>query len=73
MADMIKIRSTTDSTVSLFDSMLPFRKTWNRRGAVVPVEKEKAVQLYYNSGLEKALRVGLLAIDDKDFLYEVGF
>ena len=73
MADMIKIRSTTDSTVSLFDSMLPFRKAWNKRGAVVPVDREKAVQLYYNSGLENALRAGLLAIDDKEFLYEVGF
>lgn len=73
MADMIKIRSTTDSTVSLYDSMMPFRKAWNKRGAIVPVEREKAIQLYYNSGLEKALRAGLLAIDDKEFLYEVGF
>ena len=73
MADMIKIRSTTDSTVSLYDSMMPFRKAWNKRGAIVPVEREKAAQLYYNSGLEKALRAGILAIDDKDFLYEVGF
>ena len=73
MADMIKIRSATDATVSLFNSMLPIRKVWNKRGAIVPIEREKAIQLYYNSSLEKALRAGTLVIDDKEFLYEVGF
>ena len=73
MADMIKIRSATDATVSLYNSMLPIRKVWNKRGAIVPIEREKAIQLYYNSSLEKALRAGTLVIDDKDFLYEVGF
>ena len=73
MADMIKIRSATDSTVSLFNSMIPIRKVWSKRGAIVPIEKDKAIQLYYNSSLERALRAGILVIDDKDFLYEVGF
>ena len=72
MADMIKIRSTTDSMVSLYDPMVPFRKSWNKRGAIVPVEREKAVQMYYNGYLERAIRSGLLAVDDKAFLYEVG-
>ena len=73
MADMIKIRSATDSTVSLFNSMIPIRKVWSKRGAIVPIEKDKAIQLYYNSSLERALRAGILVIDDKEFLYEVGF
>ena len=73
MADMIKIRSATDATVSLYNSMLPIRKVWSKRGAIVPIEKDKAIQLYYNSSLENALRAGTLVIDDKDFLYEVGF
>ena len=73
MADIIKIRSTTDATVSLYNSLIPIRKVWAKRGAVVPIEKDKAIQLYYNSSLENALRNGLLAIDDKEFLYEVGF
>lgn len=73
MADIIKIRSTTDSTVSLYNSLIPIRKVWTKRGAIVPIERDKAVQLYYNSSLENALRNGLLAIDDKEFLYEVGF
>ena len=72
MADMIKIRSTTDSMVSLYDPMVPFRKMWPKRGAIVPVEREKAIQMYYNGHLERAILAGLLAIDDKNFLCEVG-
>ena len=72
MADMVKVRSTTDMTVSLFDPSIPLRKTWEKRGAIVPIEREKLIQAFYSSNLEKAMRAGMLAIDDKDFLYEVG-
>ena len=41
MADMIKIRSATDATVSLYNSMLPIRKVWNKRGAIVPIEERR--------------------------------
>ena len=72
MADMVKVRSTTDMTVSLFDPSIPLRKTWEKRGSIVPIEREKLIQAFYSSNLENALRTGLLAIDDKEFLYEVG-
>ena len=73
MADMIKVKSATGTTVSLFYPTSPFRKTWEKRGAVVPIERDKLIQLYYNSSLESALRNGTLIIEDKDFLYEVGY
>lgn len=73
MADMVKIRSTTDSTVSLYDPTIPVRKVFEKRGAVAVVEKDKLMQMYFNSSLEGALRKGILVIDDKDFLYEVGY
>ena len=73
MADMIKIRSTTDTSVSLYDPTIPVRKSFEKKGAVAMVEKDKLIQLYFNSDLETALRAGLLAIDDKDFLVEVGY
>ena len=72
MADMVKVRSTTDVTISLFDPTIPLRKSWVKRGAIVPIEREKLIQAFYSSDLESALRAGLLAIDDKKFLYEVG-
>ena len=72
MADMVKVRSATDVTVSLYDPTIPLRKSWEKRGAVIPIEREKLVQAFYNSSLEDCLRNGTLVIDDKSFLYEVG-
>lgn len=73
MADMVKIRSATDMAVSLFDPTIPVRKTLEKRNATVFIEREKLIQLYYNSQLETALREGILVIEDKNFLYEVGY
>ena len=73
MADMVKVRSATDVTVSLFDPTIPLRKTWEKRGAIIPIEREKLIQAFYNSSLEACLRNGTLVIDDKEFLYEIGF
>ena len=73
MADMIKIRSTTDTTISLYDPTIPVRKTFEKKGAVAIIEKDKLIQMYFNSDLEAAMRAGLLIIEDKDFLYEVGY
>jgi methylenetetrahydrofolate dehydrogenase (NADP+)/methenyltetrahydrofolate cyclohydrolase len=73
MADMVKVRSATDVTVSLFDPTIPLRKTWEKRGAIIPIEREKLIQAYYNSSLDACLRNGTLVIDDKQFLYEIGF
>ena len=72
MADMVKVRSATDVTVSLFDPTIPLRKTWEKRGAIIPIERDKLIQAFYNSSLENCLRNGTLVIDDKSFLYEVG-
>lgn len=73
MADMIKITSNTDTTVSLYDPMIPVRKSFNKKGAVAMIEKDKLIQLYYTSDLEAAMRAGLLVITDRDFLIEVGY
>lgn len=73
MIEMIKIRSATDSTVSLYDPTIPLRKVFEKRGAIAIVEKDKLIQAYFNSSLETALRSGQLIIDDKNFLYEVGY
>ena len=73
MADMIKIRSITDTSVSLYDPTIPVRKSFDKKGAMAIIEKDKLIQMYFNSELEAALRAGLLVIDDKDFLVEVGY
>lgn len=73
MADLIKIISNTDTTISLYDPTIPVRKSFNKKGAIATIEKDKLIQLYYTSDLEAALRMGLLSITDKDFLIEVGY
>jgi hypothetical protein len=73
MADMIRIISNTDTTVSLYDPTIPVRKSFNKKGAVAMVEKDKLLQMYFTSNLEDALRAGLLVINDKDFLIEAGY
>ena len=72
MADMVKVRSATDVTVSLFDPTIPLRKTWERRGSIIPIERDKLIQAYYNSSLGDCVKNGTLVIEDKEFLYEIG-
>ena len=72
MADMIKVRSATGATVVVDSPSTMFRKTWNKRDAFHLVPRETLMQTYYNSCLEKLVRKGLLVIEDKQFLIEVG-
>ena len=73
MADMIKIKSTTDTTISLYDPTIPVNKVLEKKNAIAMIEKDKLIQLYFNSELEAAMRAGLLVIEDKNFLLEVGY
>ena len=73
MADMIRIKSLSDSMISIYDPTIPINKLLEKRGAIVVVEKEKLIQLFFNSGLETLLRSGMISIEDNNFLYEVGF
>lgn len=73
MVEMVKIRSTTDATISLYNPMIPLNKVWKKRGAVCHIERDKLLQVYYTSALEKLVRQGALVIEDRSFLVEVGF
>lgn len=72
MADMIKVRSASDFTLVVNAPEIPLFKTWNSRGAVVLIPRDILFQAFYSSSLETLLRQGMLVIDDKDFLREVG-
>lgn len=73
MIDIIKVRSATDTTVSLYDPMIPLRKTWEKRNAVALIERDKLMQAYFNTSLESCIRNGTLIIEDKQFLIDVGY
>ena len=72
MADMIKVRSASDSTIVINSPETMMVKTWNKRGAFHFVARDILLQSYYNSSLEYLVSNGLLVIDDKEFLKEIG-
>ena len=72
MANMIKVRSASDFTLVINAPEIPLVKTWNRRGAIYPIDKDALIQAYYSTSLESLVKKGMLVIEDKDFLIEVG-
>lgn len=72
MANMIKVRSASDFTLVINAPEIPLVKTWNRRGAIYPIDREALIQAYYSTSLESLVKKGMLVIEDKDFLIEVG-
>ena len=72
MADMIKVRSASDATIVVNSPETMMVKTWNKRNAFHFIARDVLLQSYYNSSLEYLVSKGLLVIDDKEFLREVG-
>ena len=72
MADLIKVRSASDATVVINSPETMLIKTWNKRNAFHFIARDVLLQSYYNSSLEYLVTKGLLVIEDKEFLKEVG-
>ena len=72
MADMIKVRSASDATIVVNSPATMLVKTWNKRGAFHLVSRDTLLQSFYNSSLEYLIKKGMLIVEDKDFLIEVG-
>lgn len=72
MANMIKVRSASDFTLVINAPEIPLVKTWSKRGAIYPIDKDVLIQAFYSTSLEELVRKGLLIIEDKQFLIEVG-
>ena len=72
MADMIKVRSASDATVVVSSPSTMMNKTWTKRNSFHLIPRDTLLQTYYNSCLEKLVNKGILVIEDKEFLREVG-
>jgi hypothetical protein len=72
MADMSKVRSASDATVVINSPETMMVKTWNKRNAFHFIARDVLLQSFYNSSLEYLVTKGLLVIEDKEFLKEVG-
>ena len=72
MADMIKVRSASDATIVINSPETMMVKTWGKRNAFHFIARDVLLQSYYNSSLEYLVTKGLLVVEDKEFLKEVG-
>ena len=72
MADMIKVRSASDATVVVNSPETMLVKTWNKRNSFHLIARDVLLQSFYNSSLEYLITKGLLVVEDKEFLREVG-
>ena len=72
MADMIKVRSATDFTVVINAPEIPLVKTWPKRGSIYPIQRDTLFQAFYNTSLKDLVEKGMLVVEDKAFLVEVG-
>lgn len=72
MADMIKVRSASDATVIVNSPSTMMCKRWYKRNSFHLIPKDTLLQTYYNSCLESLVKKGVLIVEDKEFLREVG-
>lgn len=66
MNDKVYVTSMVGGTV------VAMRKTWPRKGAKLPIDKEVLREAIYNPGVEYMFKNGILYIDDMDFKIELG-
>lgn len=72
MADMIKVKSASDFTLVINAPELMLVKSWNKRGSFHLIQRDTLLQAFYNTSLETLVKKGMLVIEDKKFLVEVG-
>lgn len=70
--NMIMVESASDWTVVVNLPEFNLRRTWTKRGAKYPIDREILIQAYYNPAVETLFKEGSLITDDIEFLKEVG-
>ena len=72
MNDTIMVRSATDATVVVNIPEMPLHRVWQKKGAKYPFERKVLMQAYYDPAVSALFEMGVLVVDDEDFLIEVG-
>ena len=72
MADMIKVTSASDFTVVVNSPATLLVKSWNKKGAFHLIPRDTLMQSFYNCSLEYLVKNGLLVVEDKQFLQDIG-
>lgn len=70
--NMVMVKSASDCTIVIDLPNLQFRREWKRRDAVYPIDRDLLEQAFYEPAVEYLIRNGLLIVEDKQFLFDVG-
>ena len=72
MENMVMVKSASDYTLVVNVPELSLHRTWKKRGAQYPIDRNLLIQAYYDPGVESLFRNGMLTTNDVVFLKEVG-
>lgn len=72
MNDKVIVTSMVNGNVGLILPHLRVNKSWPKKGAKLPIDKEILREAIYEPGVEYMFKNGILYIDDMDFKIELG-
>ena len=72
MNDKVIVTSMVSGNVGLILPHLRVNKSWPKKGAKLPIDKEILREAIYEPGVEYMFKNGILYIDDMDFKIELG-
>lgn len=72
MGEKVKIKSLVNGTVGIRSDELRINRTWEKKGAVKPIDLEVLEELIYDPGVEYMFKEGILGIDDLEVKKKLG-
>ena len=70
--NIIMVTSASDFTLVINVPDIPLRKSWNKRGSKLPIDRKALLQAYYDPSVEALFKEGMLTTNDVEFLKDVG-
>lgn len=72
MSEKVTVISNSKSMVSVFIPELKLKRTWNKKGSKVAIDKETLEEAMYNPGVEYMFKEGILYIPEMQVKKELG-
>lgn len=72
MEEKVKVINVSNGRVVVNSPQLHFRRIWERKGAVIPIDFDVLEELKYNTGFERLLKNGILYIEEMEVKKELG-
>ena len=72
MSEKVTVISNSKSIVSIFIPELRLKRTWNKKGSKIAIDKEVLEEAMYNPGVEYMFKTGILYIKDMQDKIDLG-